>query len=50
MSIVLIHQKYIVQYADGLRRMYSGILRRRTDVCFVILLPIFEDVMESATY
>ena len=30
--------------------MYSGILRRRTDACFATLLPIFEDVMESATF
>ena len=30
--------------------MYSGILRSRTDACFATLLPIFEDVMESATF
>ena len=30
--------------------MNSGILQRRTDVCLTTLLPIFKDVMESATF
>ena len=27
--------------------MYSDVLRRRTDVCFAALPPIFEDVMHG---
>ena len=30
--------------------MYSGILRRRTDVCLVTLLLIFEDVMDIPSH
>ena len=30
--------------------MYSGILRRRMGACFATLLPIFDDVMVSATF
>ena len=30
--------------------MYAGILRTMADVWFATVLPIFEDVMEAATF